>query len=119
VGTATKEKIAAFDVGFNLLAPSNFNHIYALPNKFFESIVAGLAVCIGPSPQMQTYVERYGFGCTAPSFAPRDVAATLNRVTADKWARMQHAARQAAQELNAATEMAKVVQLYRRLLEDR
>ena len=113
------ERIAAFDVGFNVIAPTNYNYAYALPNKFFESIVAGLAVYIGPSAQMQRYVERYGFGCTAPSFAPRDLAATLNRVTADEWVRMQQAARQAAQELHAAAEMAKVVQLYRRLFEER
>ncbi|MFN8490931.1 MAG: glycosyltransferase [Caldilineaceae bacterium] len=110
--------IAQFDVGFNLIAPTNYNYLMSLPNKFFESIAAGLAVCIGPSPAMANLVKQYGFGCIAPSFAPEDIAATLNQVSTEQWLAMQQAARTTAQHLNAATEMAKLVQLYARLLED-
>ena len=63
-------RIAEFDVGFNLVAPTNYNYLAALPNKFFESVVAGLAVCVGPSPSMAAYVHQYSMGVVAPSFAP-------------------------------------------------
>ncbi len=110
-------KIAEFDVGFTLMAPTSYNYVAALPNKFFESIVAGLAVLIGPSPSMEAYVQQYGVGVVAPSFEPHDLAATLNAVTDEQWQSMQQAARNAARQLNAAVEMQKVLDIYARLLD--
>lgn len=111
--------IAQFDVGFNLIAPTNYNYLMSLPNKFFESIAAGLAICVGPSPSMVNLVKQYGCGCIAPSFRPEDIAATLNHTTAEQWIAMQQAARAAARQLNAATEMTKVVDLYAKLFTSR
>ena len=44
--------IAEYDIGFNFIAPTNYNYLVCLPNKFFESINAGLAILTGPSPAM-------------------------------------------------------------------
>jgi glycosyltransferase involved in cell wall biosynthesis len=107
--------IADYDIGFNFIAPTNYNYLVCLPNKFFESINAGLAICTGPSPAMAEIVQKYGCGVVAPSFEPQDLAAVLNQTTAEQWIAMQQAAREAAKELNATHEMAKVVQLYARL----
>ncbi len=107
--------IAQFDVGFNFIAPTNYNYRVCLPNKFFESLMAGLAICTGPSPSMVEMVEQYGCGVVAPSFEPQALAAVLNQTSAEQWAVMQQAARAAAKELNAAHEMQKVVDLYERL----
>jgi hypothetical protein len=109
-------RIAEFDIGFNLIAPTNYNYLVSLPNKFFESVVAGLANCIGPSPSMEAYIREYGMGVVAPSFEPHDLAATLNAVTHEQWLTMKQAARRAAQQLNAAVEMQKVLDFYARLL---
>jgi hypothetical protein len=86
-----------------------------LPNKFFESIVAGLAICTGPSPSMAEIVEKYGCGVVSASFEPEDLATILNQTTVEQWIAMQQAAREAAKELNAAHEMQKVVQIYQNL----
>lgn len=110
------ERLAEFDVGFNYIAPTTFNYLHCLPNKFFEGIVAGLAICIGPSPSMVSIVEQYGLGCVAPSFEPADLAQTLNLITTEEWTQMRAASRKAAQSLNAQVEMQKIVELYHTLL---
>jgi len=111
-------RIAEFDIGFTLLPPQSFNDQVALPNKFFESIGAGLAVCAGPSPSMAAIIQQYACGVTAPSFDPEDIATLLNQTTVATWRAMRRNARAAAKELNAAREMNKVVQLYSRLLSE-
>ncbi|HWP47293.1 MAG TPA: hypothetical protein VNM22_09045 [Candidatus Limnocylindrales bacterium] len=110
------ERISEYDMGFYLLEPGNFNNSAALPNKFFDFIVAGLAVCIGPSPSMAELVRQYGFGCVAPTFNPSDVAHMLNQLNINQLMAMQQAAREVARQLNADTEMGKVVELYQQLL---
>jgi glycosyltransferase involved in cell wall biosynthesis len=109
-------KISEYDIGLSLLAPTNINYRFALPNKFLDFIAAGLAVCIGPSPSMAEIVNKYGLGIIAPTFEPEAVAKMLNQLSSDKLARMKDAARKASLEINAQKEMSKVVSLYERLL---
>lgn len=106
------KRISEFDIGFYLLEPNSFNNIAALPNKFFDFIVAGLAVCVGPSPSMAEFVNQYGLGCVAPSFEPADVANTLNELTIADISNMRAAAQEASKKINAQNEMKKLVDLY-------
>jgi O-antigen/teichoic acid export membrane protein/glycosyltransferase involved in cell wall biosynthesis len=110
--------VAQYDIGFCVIEPSTYNNLMMLPNKLFEYIQAGLAVCVGPSPAMADLVAQYDVGVVAGSFEPADVAAALNRLTWAEIEAMKQAARQAASVLNADVEMGKVVTLYRRLLDD-
>ncbi len=107
-------RIADFDMGLMLIPADTFNYKYCLPNKFFEVVAAGLACCVGPSPAMAELVNRYGFGCVAPSFEPRVVANLLNRLSIAQIEAMRQAARKAS-VLNAQVEMTKLVMYYRRL----
>ena len=66
--------IARYDIGFYLLKPTSFNNACAFPNKIFDFINAGLAICLGPSPAMSALVSEYRLGCIAPSFEPKEVA---------------------------------------------
>jgi hypothetical protein len=113
------ERISEYEIGFYLLAPTNFNNRMALPNKFFDYIGAGLAVCIGPSPAMAEMVHRYGLGWVALSFEPRQVAETLNRITMDQILSARLASRETAKKINAETEMRKLVQTFNRLLDSK
>lgn len=108
--------LARFDIGFYILPPQNYNQLVALPNKFFDFINAGLAVCIGPSPSMADVVHTHGLGLVGPTFSPGDIADMINRTTPDEWQRMKDRSRLAAQTLNAQNEMAKVVRIYQELL---
>lgn len=109
-------RISEYDMGFYLLTPSSYNNRVALPNKLFDFIAAGLAVCVGPSPAMAELVRQSGCGCVSPSFEPRDVAETLNSLDAGRLTAMQNASREAARQFNADKEMGKVLALYDQLL---
>lgn len=111
--------IAEYEMGFYLLNfDQNYNNQAALPNKFFDFIVAGLAVCVGPSPAMAEIVRRYKLGCVTPTFEPEDVAGMLNQLTLERLLALRQAARAAAKEFNASQEMGKLVKLYGQLLSE-
>lgn len=96
--------INAYDMGVYILPPINFNHEYALPNKFFEFIQASLAIAIGPSPEMASLVNKYTLGVVADSFEPAALAKALNKLSADDILKYKQAAFDAAKELNAENE---------------
>jgi glycosyltransferase involved in cell wall biosynthesis len=108
--------IAAYDMGIYILPQRSYNYYMALPNRFFDFIAAGLAVCIGPSPAMTALVERHGFGVIAPTFDAADAAAALNALTAPQIERMRERAREAAALYTAERENHKFVELFQRLL---
>ncbi len=109
------QTLSAYDVGFYILEPTNFNNAAALPNKFFDFMAAKLAVCIGPSTAMAGILQKYGFGCVADSFDPVDVADTLNHLSHEDIAVMKHAAEKASLVINAQTEANKMLDLYESL----
>lgn len=109
-------EISQYDIGFYLLRPTDLNKKITIPNKLFDFINAGLAVCIGPSPSMAEIVNRYGVGFVAPTFEPVDVAKMLNQIDMNDLSKMKRASRQTSLQLNAQNEMRKVVALYKKLL---
>lgn len=72
-----------YDVGVFLLPPVNPNYRYALPNKLFEFIQAGLAVAIGPTPPMARVVRGERVGIVATDFSPVSLANDLNAMSID------------------------------------
>ncbi len=104
--------IGQFDLGFVLLPPTSFSYYVALPNKFFDFVMAGLGVILGPSPEMSSLASEYGFGAVAPSFDPSDIAQILNDLSAEDIDSMKHKALQARKYLNADAEMSKLLTLY-------
>ena len=108
--------LAAYDVGLFVLPPVNFNYRFALPNKLFEFIMAGLAVAIGPSPEMARVVIDHGCGIVAADFAPATIAARLNALSADAIDAFKRRSLDAARVLNAEAEMGRLMGLYAELL---
>ena len=109
---AIVSRISEFDMGFYLLPPICFNQAAALPNKFFDFIAAGLAVCIGPSPEMARMIGQYGFGVVAADFTPYAAAQALNALSTADVNDMKTVAIECHQTLNADVEMARLVDLY-------
>jgi hypothetical protein len=93
--------LQAYDIGFYLCPPRNFNMEHALPNKLFEFIQARLALLIGPSPEMQALVERHGVGLVAGGFDAESAAVALTGMTEADVLRMKEASHAAAKELSA------------------
>ncbi len=107
---------AAADIGLFLLPPVDFSYRMALPNKLFEFIMAGLAVAIGPSPEMARVVIDHGCGIVAADFAPATIAARLNALSADAIDAFKRRSLDAARVLNAEAEMGRLMGLYAELL---
>ncbi|MBI1257812.1 MAG: glycosyltransferase [Chloroflexi bacterium] len=112
------QTIAHYDIELCYMAPTTYTWLMTLPNKLFESMMAGLGVLVAPSPAMAEVVRQYGSGWVADGFEAPDIAATLNAITLDDLAIKQAAAREAAKTLNAEHELGKVVALYQRLFDD-
>lgn len=62
--------------------PHSTNEKFSLPNKFFESARAGLAVILGDSPSMRKLVERYDSGWVARGWSHTHLANAINSVSA-------------------------------------
>lgn len=97
--------LARYDLGISLLAPINFNHVWALPNKFFDYIQARLAVVIGPSPEMQSIVEKYGVGAVAADFTPEALATLFESLETADVTRWKQNAAEHARELSSETQV--------------
>jgi glycosyltransferase involved in cell wall biosynthesis len=110
------ETINAYDIGLHLLPPVSFNSAHALPNKFFEFTMAGLALAIGPSPEMARIVRERNIGIVAESFDPADMARHLNALSPDEINTLKHRSLEAAKLYNAEIEMRKLLDIYERLL---
>jgi len=70
-------------IGTSLLLPVSENHIYAMPNKFFEYIQAGLPVVVSEHTTLAEYVSQYKIGLTANPNDPKDIAIKIKELTSD------------------------------------
>jgi glycosyltransferase involved in cell wall biosynthesis len=114
--TEIVQTIARYDIGISVIPPATFTYHVALPNKLFESVVAGQAVIVGPSPAMVDVVNTYGIGYVTKDFSAGALAKTLNALTTEQIRVMRHRSREAAKVLNAEVEMTKMVDLFAHLL---
>jgi glycosyltransferase involved in cell wall biosynthesis len=112
------ETVNAYDIGLHLLPPVSFNSAQALPNKFFEFMMAGLALAIGPSPEMMRIVQEYELGVVASSFEPADLAQRLNALSPEEINAMKRHSLEAAKRFNAEVEMRKLLAIYQRVLSE-
>ncbi|MCZ8109106.1 MAG: glycosyltransferase [Burkholderiales bacterium] len=79
--TALVQQAAAFDVGFFCMPRLSKQHEYVLPNKLFEYIMAGLAVCVSDLPEMSRVVRVTGVGVLLPGADEVDIAKVVNGLT--------------------------------------
>lgn len=113
--TELPARLAEYDIGFFLLPPTSFSYAAALPNKFFDFLAAGLAIGIGPSPEMASLIRRYECGFVSETFEPDAVARDLDALDAAAIDRMKYNARIAHQTLNADIEMDRLLGIYAEL----
>jgi glycosyltransferase involved in cell wall biosynthesis len=108
--------ISEYDIGLVIIEPTSLKLKYALPNKFFESIMAGLCVITGPSPDMVKIIEKYNCGFVAKSFNVNDVADLITSLTTEDIQNKKKASLKTAKTLNAEMEMKKFQILVKKLI---
>ena len=106
------ETLLDYDIGVHLLAPTNFNNTWALPNKLFDYVQARLGVIVGPTVEMAEYVNTYGLGAVTAGFEPQDLTSLLDTIGAAQVSAWKEASARAARELSAESQ----VEIWRRAI---
>lgn len=90
------------------------NFTFALPNKIFEYVTAGLPALVADYPEARRLVETHQIGLTFDPYDPRSIATAINRLVDDPDLRQRMASNTVAalQELDAEREWAKLSDLY-------
>lgn len=105
VDAVTPDQIIAFsaqyDVALITYPPNSYNIKHCLPNKFFESIQARMAIIVGETPDMAEYVQHYGLGVVAQGSNAEDWADAVRQLTRDTVEHYRHNADKAAQDLHS------------------
>jgi len=107
-----------FDIGIALIAPTNFNYLHILPNKFFECIQARLAIAVGPSPEMARIVREHDLGVVSRDFSPRALAECLNQLDPQKINYYKSQSHKVAGLLSAQQNQMIFLDLVRRVLQE-
>ena len=109
---------AQYDVGVVLFQPTSLNYAYALPNKFFEYLMAGLPVLASNIDTLKDYVSKYDVGITVDPLDVNSVVSGIKEIFAEN-SRLKHwqkNARNAALELNWERESVKLLKIYEEIV---
>jgi hypothetical protein len=94
------------------------NYYYVLPNKFFDYMMAGLAIALPPLPSMQKIVEENQNGVVASDQSIQAMASALNGLSVAEINRFKQNSLMAAKKFNAEVEMGKLMSIYNDLLQE-
>lgn len=106
---------ATADVGIHALPNSSRQNDFALPNKFFEYAMAGLALCVTDLAEMSALLRERDLGVLIADPSPAGIAATVNALDRATVARCRDNARRAARELCWESESRKLVEACARI----
>ncbi|MCB2413612.1 glycosyltransferase family 1 protein [Demequina sp. TTPB684] len=99
-------KLNSYDVGVHVIAPTNFNNRWALPNKFFDYVQARLGIIIGPSAEMQSILKAHGCGAVADDFGAEALTDVLDSLTVAEVRGWKLRADASARELSSESQVA-------------
>ncbi|MCB8820167.1 glycosyltransferase [Microvirga rosea] len=106
-----------FDVGLFALPDHSRHNRFALPNKFFEYTMAGLALCVSDLPEMSRLVKEYDLGLLFKGMEPSVISAAINSLDPATIDRYKQRSLAAARRLNWEKESEKLVSLCSQLLD--
>jgi glycosyltransferase involved in cell wall biosynthesis len=109
------------DIGLVLYEGRGLNYRYALPNKLFEYIMAGVPVLASDLPEMRAIVAPRGVGRLIDDTTPEGIARAAREMLADRaaLAAMSARCREAARELCWESQEKTLVEIYGALAERR
>jgi glycosyltransferase involved in cell wall biosynthesis len=97
--TALVREAAAFDIGFFVWPGHSQHNEFALPNKIFEYMMAGLCLCTPHLPEIAAIVEQYQVGITIPQLDAGVIARAINGLDRHRIDACKQNALSAAREL--------------------
>lgn len=111
-------RLNEYDIGVHVIAPTNFNNRWSLPNKFFDYVQARLGLIIGPSAEMQRLLEENQLGAVSDDFGAPALARVLDRLTPDQVRSWKANSAASAHALSAEAQIVVWDGAIRKLLED-
>jgi glycosyltransferase involved in cell wall biosynthesis len=115
--TELVQEAASFDIGFFALPGNSRHNEFALPNKFFEYIMAGLALCVTDLPEMHRLIRQYELGITISRVTPAAIAKAINHFDRDLIDACKRRSLAAARELCWERESERLINAYETAVE--
>lgn len=104
------------DIGYFVHEDTSPQKRFVLPNKFFEYVMAGLALCTSNLPEMAALIRRYEMGFLVEKFDEVSIANCINSYDRESINTMKQRALDAANDLNWEMEQSRLLELYARLV---
>jgi glycosyltransferase involved in cell wall biosynthesis len=104
------------DIGYFSYENFSRQSEFVLPNKFFEYVTAGLALCVVDFTEMGRLTRRYGFGKLISQHTPPAIAEAINSFSREEIDRCKRASIAAAGELSWAREKVGLLAAYNGLI---
>lgn len=103
---------AAADIGLVPYEAIGLNNQLAAPNKLFEYLHAGLAVCASDLPDLKSIIEGEGIGAVFDASDPASVVAAIHGVMSGDLDGMRARARALAPSFTWSAQAARLLKLY-------
>jgi glycosyltransferase involved in cell wall biosynthesis len=100
------------DVGFFVQPDISPQKRFTLPNKFFEYVTAGLALCVADLPEMARFVREHDLGVLVPDASPDAISAAINSLDRESIDRYKRNSLEAARVLDWELEKEVMLGLY-------
>ena len=103
--------ISQAHIGVSLLEPVSDNHRFALPNKLFECIMAGLPVLASDIPTHHHYIRKYEVGFVVDAASSQSIGDGIKQMltSQQQWEKWHKNCLAAAKELNWEKEEEKFI----------
>lgn len=107
------------DIGLFAPKPLTRHYRFVLPNKLFEYVQAGLAICVSDLPDMAKVVRAHDLGHLVAKVTEQDIADAINRFSREDVDRYKRNAVAASAELCWEVESRKMLTAYEAALDAR
>lgn len=111
------DELLQYDIGIPAIHASNFNNLYALGGKFFDYIMAGLAIAVPSFTAYKNLVEKYQIGIVSKDMNIESLASELNRISARQIDDFKKKSLKTARQLDFEHEEFKLFKIYDGLLQ--
>lgn len=89
-----------YDIGISVPIDTGIQRRFTLPNKLFDYIMSGLAICVTDLPEMRRVVEAFECGELVKDGRPESIAETLLSISGEKLATYKAKSLEGAKRLN-------------------
>lgn len=104
------------DIGYFVHENISKQKQFTLPNKFFEYIMSGLALCVSDLPEMKKLTEKYDLGKLVDNYDTKAIADTINSFNKENIEAYKKSSVLAAEELNWDVEKRVMLDSYNSIL---